>query len=194
MVGRPTMSRSLLAWSWYHMSPADGPAFRLATNETGREMEPLTERQPHIEGASKPRRTAAATGVRGEELNWTAVHDRGGLDATKRIGLSALPGVCPPTGPVAYRLTFEAAVRAGALRAYRVVVAVARTQRQTDPFLDPFTGDELVLDPTQANRNVLELIGHLRRRARGSTRDVLAALESTHRPREALAHAVRTEP
>ena len=139
-------------------------------------------------------RTASRAVVRGEEIDWTAVHDRDRLDAAKRIGLSARPGACPPTGPVAYRLRYEAAVRAGVLPAYRVVVAVARSESRADALLDPFVDDELVLDRTEANRNVLELIGHLRRRARGSRRDVLAALESTRRPREALADALRTEP
>ena len=41
--------------------------------------------------------------------------------------------------------------------------------------------------------NVLELIGHLRRRAGGQTRHVLAALASPRPPREALADALRTE-
>ena len=139
-------------------------------------------------------RTASRAVVRGEDIDWTGVHDRGRLGATKRIGLSARPGACPPTGPVAYRLTYEAAVRAKVLPAYRVVVAVARSQSRADALLDPFVDDELVLDPSEANRNVLELIGHLRRRARGSTRDVLAALESTRPPREALADALRSEP
>ena len=138
-------------------------------------------------------RTAARAVVRGEDIDWTAVHDRDRLDAAKRIGLSARPGACPPTGPVAYRLRYEAAVRAGVLPAYRVVVTVARSESQADALLDPFAGDELVLYSTEANRNVLELINHLRRRARGSTRDVLAALESPRPPREALAHALRTE-
>ena len=138
-------------------------------------------------------RTASRAVVRGDEVDWTGVHDRDRLDATKRIGLSARPGACPPTGPLAYRLTYEAAVRAGALRAYRVVVAVARSQSQTDPLLDPFAGDELVLEPTGANRNVLKLMGHLRRHAGGQTRHVLAALVSPRPAREALADALRTE-
>ena len=138
-------------------------------------------------------RTASRAVVRGEESDWTAVHDRDRLDAAKRIGLSARPGACPPTGPVAYRLSYEAAVRAGVLPAYRVVVAVARSESRADALLDPFADDEIVLDPSEVNRNVPELMGHLRRRTRGPTRDVLAALESPRPPREALAHALRTE-
>ena len=49
-------------------------------------------------------RTAARAVVRSEDIDWTAVHDRDRLDAAKRIGLSARPGTCPPTGPVAYRV------------------------------------------------------------------------------------------
>ena len=139
-------------------------------------------------------RTASRAVVRGEDIDWTGVHDRDRLDATKRIGLSARPGTSPPTGPGAYRLSYNAAVRAGAAPAYQVVIAVARRESRAHALLDPFAGDELVLDPTEANRNVLELVGHLRRRAGGQTRHVLAALASPRPTREAVAQALRTEP
>ena len=139
-------------------------------------------------------RTASAAVVRGEERDWTGVHDRGRLDATKRLGLSARPGTSPPTGPVAYRLGYKAAVRAGAAPAYQVVIAVARRESRAHALLDAFAGDDLVLDPTEGESNVLEFIGHLRRRAGGQTRHVLAALASPRPTREAFADALRTEP
>ena len=46
-------------------------------------------------------RPASRAVVRGEAIDGTGVHDQRRLDATKRIGLSARPGACPPTGPVA---------------------------------------------------------------------------------------------
>ena len=145
-------------------------------------------------------RTASPAVVREEEIDWTPVHDRDYLAAAKRIGLSARPGAHPPTGPVAYRLTYEAAVRAGALPGYRVVVAVAPTGSRADALLEPIQSTltasrELVLAPPAARDGVLSLIGHPRRSFSGPTTQlVLAALASPRAPREALAHAVRTEP
>ena len=145
-------------------------------------------------------RTASPAVVREEEIDWTPVHDRDYLAAAKRIGLSARPGAHPPTGPVAYRLTYEAAVRAGALPGYRVVVAVGPTGSRADALLEPIqstltASQELVLAPTAARDGVLSLIRHLRRSFSGPTTQlVLAALASPRPPREALAHAVRTEP
>ena len=145
-------------------------------------------------------RTASPAVVREEEIDWTPVHDRDYLAAAKRIGLSARPGAHPPTGPVAYRLACEAAVRAGALPGYRVVVAGAPTGSRAHALLEPIqstltASQELVLAPTAVRDGVLSLIRRLRRSFSGPMPQlVLAALASPRAPREALAHAVRTEP
>ena len=144
-------------------------------------------------------RTTSPTVARDERIDWTGVHDRARLGARKRIGLSARPGAHAPTGPVAYRLTYEAAIRARVLSPYRVVVAVAPTRTRAEALIetiqsDPTASEALVLTPTDPSDNVLPLIGHLRRRPDGTTpRHVLAALASPRPPREALAHALRTE-
>ena len=138
-------------------------------------------------------RTASPGIIGKERIDWTQVHDRHRLSAAKRIGLSARPGTTPPTGPVAYRLRYQAAVRAGVLPAYQVVVAVARDEHRARTLLAPSTGDELVLGPGEPDRNVLDLVGYVRGHTGRTVRYVLAALASSRPALETLAHALRTQ-